>query len=118
MARKRYGGFSDPEIEAVDEVATEIEEAAEPATFNEEQVVEENVQEVQLTVTPETANLPYKITITINALNVRTGPGSTYQSIRIIKKGSVHKVLEEHDGWGRIGENAWINLSNKFVQKV
>lgn len=139
MARKRYGGFSDPEIEAVDEVTTEIEEATEPVTFDEEkaadpivepmepieaEVGEENeledvtVPEVTPTVTTETANLPYKITITINALNVRTGPGSTYQSIRIIKKGSVHKVLEECDGWGRIGENAWINLSNKFVQKV
>jgi uncharacterized protein YgiM (DUF1202 family) len=139
MARKRYGGFSDPEIEAVDEVTTEIEEAAEPVTFDDEKTADPIVEpmepieaevgeeceledvtvpEVTPTVTQETANFPYKIAISINALNVRTGPGSTYQSIRIIKKGSVHKVLEERDGWGRIGENVWINLSNKFVQKV
>lgn len=140
MARKRYGGFSDPEIEAVDEVTAEPvtfdkEKTGESATFDKEktaepmepieaEVGEKNelevvpVPEVTQTVTPTARNLPYKITITINALNVRTGPGSTYQSIRIIKKGSVHKVLEERDGWGRIGENAWINLSDRFVQKV
>lgn len=141
MARKRYGGFSDPEIEAVDEVTTEIEETAEPVTFDKEKTAESATFDKEKTteliiepaepieaevgekkeleiVTPTGPDLPYKVKIAINALNVRTGPGSTYQSIRIIKKDSVHKVLEERDGWGRIGENAWINLSDRFVQKV
>lgn len=138
MSRKRYGGFSDPEPEAsnevitepevVKEVITEIEETTEPVTFDEKKTAEpitepmesieaEVGEKKELEVTPTTPNLPYKITITINALNIRTGPGSSYQAVGITKKGSVHKVLEEQDGWGRIGDNKWINLSKRFVEK-
>lgn len=160
MSRKRYGGFSDPEPEleasneviteieetaepeVVKEVITEIEETAEPVTFDEENTAEsatlneektaelimEPVEPIEAEVGEEqdlevapvqevTPNLPYKITITINALNIRTGPGSSYQAVGITKKGSVHKVLEEQDGWGRIGDNKWINLSKRFVEK-
>ena len=144
MSRKRYGGFSDPEPDAsnevitepevVKEVVTEIEETAEPLTFDEENTAEPIMEpmepieaevgeekELEVASVPEVKpaipNLQYKITITINALNIRTGPGSSYQAVGITKKGSVHKVLEEHDGWGRIGDNKWINLSKRFVEK-
>ena len=138
MSRKRYGGFSDPEpeLEASNEVITEIEETAEPEVVNEViteiektaepimdpvEPIEAEVgeeQELEVASVPEVApNLPYKITIAINALNIRTGPGGSYQAVGITKKGSVHKVLEEQDGWGRIGDNKWINLSKRFVEK-
>lgn len=133
MSRKRYGGFSDPEPEASNEVVTEpevdkasaveIEDAAEPVTFDNENAAEPIVEPMELEVTsvpevtPTTPNLPYKITITTNALNIRTGPGGSHQAVGITKKGSVHKVLEEQDGWGRISDNKWINLSKSFVEK-
>lgn len=146
MSRKRYGGFSDPEPEASNEVITEpevakestieiedaaepeaakevitkIEETTEPVTFAEEKTAEPIVESMELEVTSvqtATPNLPYKVTITTNALNIRTGPGSSHQAVGITKKGSVHKVLEEQDGWGRIGDNKWINLSKSFVEK-
>lgn len=134
--------ITEPEVS--NEVITEIEEAAEPVTLDEEKTAEsatldeektaepimepvepieaEVGEEKELEVAPVqevTSNLPYKITITItiNALNIRTGPGSSYQAVGITKKGSVHKVLEEQDGWGRIGDNKWINLSKRFVEK-
>ena len=136
MSRKRYGGFSDPEPEASNEVITEIEKTAEPEVVKEvitkieetsEPIIEPmepieaevgEEKELEVALVPEaTSNLPYKITITTNALNIRTGPGGSYQAVGITKKGSVHKVLEEQDGWGRIGDNKWVNLSKSFVKK-
>lgn len=165
MARKRYGGFSDPEPEIEEKVekpidetteeptytineseqnekaegtiepdetvpAEEITETKDPIIFDEEKVSEpltnaisEPMESIEAEVGEEaTLEVPVsalkkKVTITTNALNIRTGPGGSYQAVGITKKGSVHKVLEEQDGWGRIGDNKWINLSKRFVEK-
>lgn len=62
------------------------------------------------------APLPYRVRVTIDDLNIRTGPGTTYQRTSYIKPG-VYTISEEKDGWGKLKSGAgWISL--KYTQKV
>lgn len=45
-------------------------------------------------------------------LNIRSGPGTDYDSVGGLKKGDRVTITESKDGWGRISEG-WINL--KYV---
>ena len=45
---------------------------------------------------------PYYATVdATNGLNVRTGPGTSYQKIGVLKYGTKIRILEEKNGWGR-----------------
>lgn len=48
-----------------------------------------------------------RIKITASLLNVRAGSGTNYKIVTTVKKDSVHKLLEEKNGWGRIS-SGWI----------
>ena len=56
-----------------------------------------------------------KVKVTANVLNIRTGAGTNYAIKGTTKKGSVHEILEEKNGWGKIN-NGWISL--EYTEKA
>lgn len=64
------------------------------------------------TVTISATFEPYFVTITANALNVRSGPGTNYKINRTISKGGIYTIIEEKKGWGKLKSGAgWISLN-------
>lgn len=49
-------------------------------------------------------------------VNVRSGPGISYMVIRAEPFGKTVYVLEEYDGWGRVGDHEWMSMN--FLDKV
>lgn len=67
---------------------------------------------------------PYLVQVSIEDLNMRTGPSTSYPSIGFIPKG-VYTIVEEKDKWGRLkakqsykgkSVDTWIHLD--YVKKV
>lgn len=56
-----------------------------------------------------------KVKVTANVLNIRAGAGTNYAINGTTKKGSVHEILEEKEGWGKIN-NGWISL--EYTEKA
>lgn len=56
-----------------------------------------------------------KYKVTASALNVRTGVGTSYRIVGVLKKNQVVEVFQVSNGWGKI-ENGWISL--KYTQKL
>ena len=56
-----------------------------------------------------------KVKITASVLNVRAGAGTNYSVITTVRNGTVHNLLEEKNGWGRIS-SGWIN--SKYYKKM
>jgi hypothetical protein len=50
-------------------------------------------------------------------LNIRSGPGFNYEAVGMVV-GGTRRVFEESAGWGRIGEDKWINISPDFVERA
>ena len=68
-------------------------------------------------VTTTNTFTPYKIKITANVLNVRSGAGTGYKVVTTVKKGEVYTIVEEKNGWGKLKSGAgWISLS--YTKKV
>jgi hypothetical protein len=55
------------------------------------------------------------VKVIANVLNIRAGAGTSYAIKGATKKGSVHEILEEKDGWGKIS-NGWISL--EYTEKA
>lgn len=57
--------------------------------------------------------LPFMATVNAKALNVRNGPGTTYQTMRdALKKDDEVKIIEcSENGWGKLSDGGWISLS-------
>lgn len=58
--------------------------------------------------------------IKVSALNVRTGPSTDYEKIGTVTKGQEFTIIEEQNGWYRIGFNgrdAWISGSTSHVDR-
>ena len=61
----------------------------------------------------------YRVRVVCNALNVRSGPGTSNKVNTIIKKNEIYTILSEQNGWGKLKSGAgWINLSSAYVKKV
>ena len=92
---------------------------------------------VESTIIPPTTStssttLPYKVKVIDNYLNVRKNAGLNYPVICTIKKNEVYTIISEKqvknkDGsiatWGLLkayqtGQNGWINVGEKYIQKV
>ncbi|PEL12344.1 N-acetylmuramoyl-L-alanine amidase [Bacillus sp. AFS017336] len=57
--------------------------------------------------------------VTTSSLNVRTGPGTTYESITSIKVGTVVKIKAEKDGWYEIEAGTIVGwVSAKYIQQI
>lgn len=74
---------------------------------------QETVQEQQ---TAQESGVPYTVTTTCDALNIRAGAGTVYPVVGTISEKAGEKkqytIVEEKDGWGRLKSGAgWISLS-------
>ncbi len=56
-----------------------------------------------------------EIKVTANLLNVRSGAGTNYDVVTTVKKDSIHKLLEEKNGWGKISKG-WIKST--YYKKI
>lgn len=54
-------------------------------------------------------------TVTVNELNVRKGPGTTYKVIKTLRKGTTVEILEVNGNWGRFAIG-WINIKPAYVK--
>ena len=53
----------------------------------------------------------YKVRITADSLNVRSGAGASYKIVTSVKKGEVFTIIDEKNGWGYLKSGkGWINL--------
>jgi len=60
---------------------------------------------------PKEANTAKSATVTATVLNVRTGPGATYQIVAALYQGDQVKIAGEKYGWGRLADSErWISL--------
>ena len=68
--------------------------------------------------TPTTSTVGvYKIVV--DSLNVRKGPGTSYDIVTTVKKGEAYTITEVKNGWGKLKSGAgWINISTKYCQKI
>lgn len=74
----------------------------------------------------ESAFEPYLATVTVDALNYRTGPGTNYKINGTIRDKGTYTIVAEQNGWGRLKSGAgWICLeytkragSNATVSKA
>lgn len=70
----------------------------------------------QIVVTQTTAET-YRVKVTANTLNVRSGPNTNYAVVTQVKAGDVYTIIEEREGWGRLKSGAgWIAL--EYTQKI
>lgn len=55
--------------------------------------------------------IPYLIKVTVDGLNVRSGPGTGYRINTQITKNQVYTIVDEKNGWGKLKSGAgWIAL--------
>jgi rhodanese-related sulfurtransferase len=57
-------------------------------------------------------------TITLETLNVRSGPGTANKVVDKIKKGTIVKMYEEKNGWTRIDHDEQRWISSQYVKKI
>lgn len=68
-------------------------------------------------VYPVSASGPYVARVTATALNVRKGPGTSYEVRTVIYKGGAYTIVDEKDGWGKLKSGAgWICL--KYTERM
>lgn len=63
------------------------------------------------------ANSSYKVKVTADALNVRSGPGTNYKINDVIRDKGTYVITEEKNGWGKLSNGkGWIALN--YTKKV
>lgn len=66
---------------------------------------------------PESGDMPYKVKVTADVLNVRTSPMVGAVIVTQIRKGEVYTITEEREGWGKLKSGAgWISLD--YVKRI
>ena len=59
----------------------------------------------------------YKVKITCDSLNIRSGPGTKYSIVGRTAKRVSYTIVESKDGWGKLKSGAgWISL--KYTKKI
>lgn len=59
----------------------------------------------------------YIVRITVDTLNVRTGPGTKYSIKAKLHKGDAYTIVEEKNNWGKLKSGiGWISLNDKYVE--
>lgn len=53
---------------------------------------------------------PYDVKINATVLRVRSGPSTKYKQVGSKRRDNIVTILDENNGWGRIGANMWISL--------
>ena len=55
---------------------------------------------------------PYKVKVTVSALNIRKGAGTGYAVVGCIKDKGTYTIVAEENGWGKLKSGAgWISLA-------
>ena len=69
------------------------------------------------TPTPVPVFTPYKVRITADALNYRSGPGTQYRVNGVITDKGIYTIVGEENGWGKLKSGAgWISL--KYTSRL
>lgn len=69
-----------------------------------------------------TTNVPYKVRVTADSLNIRNGAGVKYDVIGVVNKGDVFTISKEKNGWGKPkwyfdnNKEGWVKLS--YTKKI
>lgn len=59
----------------------------------------------------------YIVQVTVDALNIRKGPGTNYAIVRVIQDRGKYTIVEEKNGFGKLKSGAgWISLS--YTKKI
>lgn len=59
----------------------------------------------------------YLVKVDTESLNIRKGPGTTYEIKGTVKKGEVYTIIEEQGNWGKLKSGAgWISLN--YIKKL
>lgn len=59
----------------------------------------------------------YKVKVMVDALNIRSGPGTQYKINGCIRDCGVYTIIDENNGFGKLKSGAgWISLD--YVVKV
>ena len=67
--------------------------------------------------TPVAAFVPYKVQVTVDALNIRDGASNDYKINGVIRDYGVYTIVEEKNGYGKLKSGAgWIYLD--YTKKV
>lgn len=57
------------------------------------------------------STLPYKVRVTVDVLNIRKGPGTTYDKVGSITDRGVYTIVEVKNNWGKLKSGqGWICL--------
>jgi N-acetylmuramoyl-L-alanine amidase CwlA len=76
----------------------------------------EDVKE-ESTGLPAASSAPYKVRVSIDNLNIRTGPGTSYDKTGKYTGKGVFTIVETKDGWGKLKSGSgWICL--KYAEKM
>lgn len=66
-----------------------------------------------------TPNDAFVVKVTVDSLNVRKGPGTSYAVVTSIKKGEAYTIVETNGSWGKLKSGiGWINISSNYVKRV
>lgn len=66
-----------------------------------------------------TSNDAFVVKVTVDSLNVRKGPGTSYAVVTSIKKGEAYTIVEVNGSWGKLKSGVgWINISANYVKRV
>ena len=61
----------------------------------------------------------FVVKIIVDELNVRIGPGITYNKVSTVQQGDAYTIVSVQNGWGKLKSGAgWINISSKYVTKL
>lgn len=64
------------------------------------------------TPTPTPGFTPYRVRVTTDGLNYRSGPSTQYKVNGVITDRGVYTIVEENNGWGKLKSGAgWISLA-------
>jgi len=58
---------------------------------------------------PLAPTMPQPMTVTADALNVRSGPGAGYECIGQLAQGALVDAWQERDGWQLVTATGWVS---------
>ena len=64
-------------------------------------------------------NKEFKVKVTVDALNIRKEPSADSKKVGCITNKGTYTIIKTSGSWGHLKSGAgWINISNKYVQRL
>ncbi len=63
----------------------------------------------------------FRVRINADSLYIRSGAGTEYKAVGIVKKGEIHEIKETNSsgGWGKLADGrGWISLNSKYIGRL